>query len=198
MVELAVYRDLRGGTLMMPRTIVQTVAIQKLTVEVSPELLVTSTDLTTEPSASPEWDAEKRFYKEFWTELIAELSFDDPGQAYPNIAQTQNLYLYPSQSKYAWISAYFAKSSKQVGVYFRCRNDEIGNAIFQRLSEEKEAIRKELGENVTWGWAEDDGPSVRLAYDDVFNTGNRKAIKAFFCEWLNTFVNVFRPRMKNI
>lgn len=198
MVELSVYGNPEEGMLLVPRTIVQTVEIQKLTVEVPPEMSVSSAEAPVDTEANPEWEAEKQFYNTFWKELITELVLDDPGQAHPKPSKSQNIYIYPAQSTYAWISAYFSKSSKQVGVYFRCRNEENGNAIFQSLSNDAEAIREEFGDRVKWAWDVSAGPSISLTCDDIFATENRDALKAFFNEWLNTFVNVFRPRMKNL
>ena len=127
-----------------------------------------------------------------------EIVFDDPGQPLPNPAKGQNIYLYPSGTKKAWISAYFSKSSKNIGVYFRTRNDQIGNKISEHLEPFKQEMIAELGENVQW---QNDGnyqPIIRMHCDDIFDKANREKIMEFFKTWLNNFVNTFRPRLKKI
>ena len=67
------------------------------------------------------------------------------------------------------------------------------------LEDDSEAILSELGAGVLWDMSEvGGGTGVRLPCDDIFLSENRKKIKAFFAEWINRFVNVFRPRLKRI
>ncbi len=108
----------------------------------------------------------------------------------------QNLYIYPAKTRRAWISAYFMKSQKRIGVYFLCQNDLEGRKIYDALSEDNVKIREELGNDVIWSWEEGDGAGVRLSCEDVFDPKSRSMIKHFFKEWLNIFVNVMRPRKK--
>jgi len=201
MIELAIYENDKIGKILLPRVMAKTIELQKITVDIPHGLQLVNASSSVEPETkstgySPEWERERSFYTQFWTELIAELTFDDPGQPLPNIANGQNLYVYPGKTRKAWISAYFARSQKRIGVYFRCQNNPEGKKIFTSLSEDKDKIREELGSDVIWSWKVDDGPGIRFACDDVFDPKNRPIIKNFFKEWLNTFVNVIRPRMK--
>ena len=201
MVELAIYENKKNGTILLPRTIAKTVELQKITVEIPHGLSLTCSSGNTEETIqstgySPEWEQERSFYSKFWAELIAELLFDDPGQPLPNPANGQNLFVYPGKTRHAWISAYFMKSKKRVGVYFRCQNDSEGKKVYQTLSVNKDKIREELGDRIIWTWEENDSAGVRLACADVFDSKNRDMIKEFFKDWLNTFINVIRPRMK--
>ena len=89
------------------------------------------------------------------------------------------------------------KSAKRVGVYFRCSNTQLGREIARSLEVERDAILKDIGSNVLWNMAEDGGGTgVRLPCDNIFLQENRNTIKAFRAEWINRFVNVFRPRLK--
>jgi hypothetical protein len=203
MIELAIYESDKVGQVLLPRVMAKTIEFQKITVDIPAGLQLTNSSApieacTNTTGSSPEWERERSFYLQFWTELIAELIFDDPGQPLPNAVYSQNLYVYPGKSRKAWISAYFMKSQKRIGVYFRCQNDPEGQKIYSTLNEDKEGIREELGNEVIWNWEEGDGAGVRLACDDVFDPKKRPMIKDFFKEWLNTFVNVFRPRMKEL
>ncbi len=201
MIELAIYENEKIGKVLLPRVMTKTIELQKITVDIPPGLQLTNSSVAAETDTalydySPEWERERSFYTQFWVELIAELTFDDPGQPLPNAANGQNLYVYPGKTRKAWISAYFMKSQKRIGVYFRCQNDPEGHKIYSTLSEDKERIREELGDEVIWRWEDGDGAGVRFSCDDVFDPKSRPIIKNFFNEWLNTFVNVIRPRMK--
>lgn len=202
MVELNIYTGQDVGTLIIPKTLVKTTEISKLTVEIPSGFTITNSDefenheLSKVPTSSPEKERERNFYIKFWKEFVAELSFDDPGQPMPTPANAQNLFVYPGQTKKAWISAYFMKSKKRVGVYFRVQNDQEGNEIFNALDDDKKQIKEELGEEVIWTWDDSGDVSVRLPCDDIFAESNREEIKEFFKTWLNQFVNVIRPRMK--
>jgi Domain of unknown function (DUF4268) len=203
MVELVIYESDKVGTILLPRVISKTTEIQKITVDIPHGLTISSSnesisDNLSQNELSPEREQERSFYSSFWTELISELSFDDPGQPLPNPAMSTNLFVYPGKSRSVWISAYFMKSQKRIGVYFRSKNDPEGIKIYNLLSEDQEQIRKELDEAVIWNWDIGDGAGVRLACEDVFDPTNRSMIKDYFKEWLNTFVNVIRPRMKKI
>jgi hypothetical protein len=201
MVELNIYSAEGIGNLIIPKTLVKTTEISKMTVEVPRGFVLSRSDdfeATASEPTSPEKDQERNFYIRFWNELVAELNFDDPGQPFPKPGTAQNLYVYPGNTKKAWISAYFMKSQKRVGVYFRVQNDQEGNRIWEELDQDKDAIRNELGEEIMWNWEENGDISLRLYCEDVLANANRETIKDFFKTWLNNFVNVLRPRMKKI
>lgn len=205
MVELSLFQNEQIGTLIIPKTIVKTVEIPKFTVEIPNGLSLTQSDDFSESNGSsvnqvsPEKEKERRFYEEFWKEFVEELELDDPGQAYPKPRSAQNLYLYPASSKKAWISAYFAKSSSEVGVYFRTQNDQGGHEIASDLSEFSEAIKAELTGNYDWwNWDEFVSCGVKMPCQDIFDPANRQKLIEFFSTKLNLYVNVFRPKIKSI
>ncbi|WMX16501.1 DUF4268 domain-containing protein [Aureispira sp. CCB-E] len=202
MVELNIFSAGEIGKLVLPKTIVKTVEIQKLTVEIPDGLVISNVNVedlsnsSNDKQLSPEKSKERQFYPNFWTELSRELTFDDPGQPLPNPAQAQNLFLYPGKTKKAWISAYFMKSKKRVGVYFRTASDNEGREIFNFLDDYKDEIKEELGDDIIWTWDESNDVGIRFYCEDVLAKKNRYDIKEFFKEQLNQFVNVFRPRLK--
>ena len=203
MIELSIYKAKDLGTLIIPKTIVKTTEISKMTVEIPQGFILSKSDDTENNSSltmaeSPQREKERKFYLDFWDELINELSFDDPGQPMPKKTDHQNLYVHPGKSKKARISAYFFNSSNRVGVYFVLLKGEEGEAMFSALSDYKESIKQELGESIKWGWDDDQTISTHLPCDDVFAPENRDEIKRFFNSWLNTFVNVMRPKLKKI
>jgi len=204
LIELAVYKEDDLGTLVIPRVIARTVELQRMIVEIPDGLTLcdapTSNSNTKNNSStlSPEKAQERDFYQKFWREFVSEISFDDPAQPMPDPANSTNLFIHPVTNQ-VWISAYFSKSTKQIGVYFRCSKIQLGQEIRQQLQNDQEDIIKELGSNIVWDMAEvGGGAGVRTQCDDIFLPENRVQIKDFFTEWTNTFVNVFRPRVKRI
>ena len=203
MIELSLYKAKDLGTLIVPKTIVKTTEISKMTVEIPQGFILRKSDDTENNSSltmdeSPQREKERKFYLDFWDELISELSFDDPGQPMPKKTDHQNLYVHPGKSKKARISAYFLSSNKRVGVYFVLLKGEEGEIMFSELNEYKELIKQEIGEDVRWEWNDKKTIIVDLDCDDVFAPENRDEIKKFFNSWLNTFVNVMRPKLKKI
>lgn len=204
MIELNLYKADNLGVLVMPKTIVKTTEISKISIEIPPGLKISQSDVFesnnrhTSTILSEEKNKERLFYRKFWLELISELAFDDPGQPLPAPANAQNLYVYPGNTRKAWISAYFMKSQKRVGVYFRVQNDQDGHEIFDGLNEYLDDMKTEFGDEVIWNWEYSGDISIRYYCEDIFADENRDKLKEFFKTWLNLFVNVLRPRMKRI
>lgn len=202
MVELAVYEQQDIGKLILPRIIARTVELQRYVVELPPGFQIQESNdnsISPSPSLSPDQQKEKDFYPKFWRDFINQLNLDDPGQSIPDPANAQNQFFYLPPQKQAWISTYFMKSKKRVGVYFRCAKSQIGHEMAERLETDKEAILSELGENVIWDMLEEaGGVGVRLNIDDVFSSNSTQEIADFFSEWVNKYVNVFRPRLKRM
>ena len=204
MIELNIYSAAEIGTLIIPRTLAKTIEIPKISVEIPSGLSIINNGETSmlatssKSSSSPEKEWESNFYINFWQELVNEISFDDPGQPLPKPAKGQNLFIYLDSNKKAWISAYFMKSDKRIGVYFRTQKDNDGEEIINYLDEYKDDIRSELGRDVLWTWDQTGDVGVRKHIDDIHSIDNREEIKDFFKFWLNRFVNVFRPRIKSI
>jgi len=200
MVEYSVYENELDAKLVLPRIVAKTTEIQKITIEAAEGLKVTydSNDKEADEEVLPELALKQEIHREFWTELISEIEFDDPGQPLPSPSISTNINLYPTGTKICWISAYFAQSSKRVGVYFRFQKSSIGKSLKEYLGEFADEIKDELGDEVEWRWEEDEksGFVIRLYLEDVYSIEKRETIKEFFKKWLNHFINVIRPRLK--
>lgn len=202
MVELSLYKNDSLGILVVPKILMKTVELPRLIVEVPKGMrLVVEREGPESPvskSLSPEQENEKRFYAEFWEEFVKDLEFDDPGQPIPDPAKAQNLYVYPAGTKRVWISAYFSKSRKRVGVYFRTQDDHEGHQVMRYLAGYQDRIEGELGPSAILEWNETGGIGVRMDCENVFDDKYREGIKMFFHNWLNQFVNTFRPLLKKM
>lgn len=207
MIELPVFETPNGETLIIPRTVVKTIEIQKINIEI-PEgfSVVSSYDNNLEKSTTnnepldEEWIKVREFFTSFWEEYVNQLQFDDPEQPMPKPYKMRNLFINPSGDEGNWISCYFMASKKRVGVYFKFRDSPLGMYQKEQLHEYKDDIKTELGDDVIWNWdnGKSEGFEVRLNIGNVYSTENKIEIIEFFNKWTNIFVNVMRPKLKSI
>jgi len=203
MIELALYEHESTGLLVIPRIITKTVEVQRYIIEVPPGMRLqedlSSITVDQESVLTAKQQQEKEFYSKFWKKFIQNLSLDDPGQPIPDPHKAQNQFFYLLSQKQCWISSYFMNSKNRVGVYFRCSNTQIGQEISRRLENDKSDILEELGDNIIWNMLEESGGAgVRLNCENFFDRESEQLISIFFSEWVNKFVNAFRPRLKRI
>lgn len=207
MIELPVFETPNGETLIIPRTVVKTIEIQKINIEV-PEgfSIVSNYDQNSQKTVldkefhDEEWTKVRDFFNAFWKEYVDQLQFDDPEQPMPKPMKMKNLFIDPSGDMLSWISCYFMASKKRVGVYFKFKDNSQGIYQKEELHEYKEDIKSELGDDVIWNWdkGKSDGFQVRLNVEDVYAIENKVEIVDFFNKWTNIFVNVMRPKLKSI
>jgi hypothetical protein len=205
LVELNLYELGNGKKIVLPKTIAKTTEIQKINFDFPAGVKIVlpdsqETNDSKKQIKNNDLDKRREFFTVFWKEFLDQLDLDDPGQPLPKPTIHQNIYLYPHKSKNAWISAYFMQSNKRVGVYFRFSNDQNGIEMAEYLSQFKNEIKEELNSNDIW-WSDEsnsfEGFGVRLPIEDVYSIENREIIKDFFRHWMNNFVNIIRPRLKN-
>lgn len=203
MIELPIFKNSRNELVVFPRTIVKTVEIQKINIEVSQGITIQTDSSSPEDvdiGISPELEEKREYFTDFWGEFLNQLDLDDPECSIPPITKSWNLASYPGLDKNSKISAYFSKSSGRVGVYFKFRNNQQGLSLKEKLSDFKDDIKLELDEQVNWDWHDSlvDGFSIRKPFDDVYHPKNRKEIIEFFSYWINNFINIMRPKLKEI
>jgi len=204
-IEMPIYKLADNSLILLPRTSLKTVEIEKISIEIPEGLRIVQDSIEPEQESrdeaiNPELLAKREYHNNFWRLYVDQLELDDPSQATPKTSKSQNLYLYPGLDKSTWISAYLSKSSGRVGVYFRFSTKQSGRSIKESLSAYSDEIRNELGDEVTWNW--DDGPAnafgIVLPILDFDKAKNRKIVFQFFNKWINHFVNIVRPRIKQI
>lgn len=205
MIELPIFETPNGETLILPRTVVKTIEIQKINIEI-PEgfSIISNYDQNSQKTLldnefrDEKWIKRKDYLTTFWKEYVDQLQFDDPEQPMPKPMKKENLFIYPSGDDCNWISCYFMASQKRVGVYFKFKDNPQGINQKEQLHEYKEDIKTELGDDVIWIW--DDGKSeefyISMELDDVYAKENKIEIMDFFNKWTNIFVNVMRPKLK--
>ena len=205
MIELPIFETPNGETLILPRTVVKTIEIQKINIEIPEGFSIVSNfdqnlqkTLLDNEFRDEKWIKRKGYLTTFWKEYVDQLQFDDPEQPMPKPMKKENLFIYPSGDDCNWISCYFMASQKRVGVYFKFKDNPQGINQKEQLHEYKEDIKTELGDDVIWIW--DDGKSeefyISMELDDVYAKENKIEIMDFFNKWTNIFVNVMRPKLK--
>jgi hypothetical protein len=199
LVELAVYQNEEIGLVVQPRVIARTVEMERYVIRLPDEAYIENEGAEA-AKAVEELSESAQFYRTFWAEFLSELQLDDASQEPANPTKSENIYFkVPPSFSAAWISAYFSRTRNTVGVYLRMSKKEVGDTYYRALSADRDEIEKDLGFSPEWD-EQDNSFSIGIArkFSDVHSAENRSAIKNFFAENINQFVNVFRPRMARL
>lgn len=195
LVEIAMYDMPEKQYLVQPRILAQSAIVKRTVVSLESEGLVAED----EGEREIELSESKQFYQNFWREFIDDLELDDPDQPHPNPSKDGNVFFSMLDSE-VWITLFFRQKECRVGAFLTAyHGDDFGNRIFERLSENKNLIEKELGVPVEW--TSKDGKhriSSSKKFPDLKDPTYRTEIKDFLADRSNRFVNVFRPRIKRI
>ncbi|MEO8198634.1 MAG: DUF4268 domain-containing protein [Thermoanaerobaculia bacterium] len=202
LVEIGVYEHPNVGRLIHPRVLAKTAIIKRSIVTVEKGLVLRETGPEQEvlDEVDEEWARRSAFYLEYWTQFLKTMEIDDTSQPKANPTKTENIYFYmPPSRSLAWVSAYFAQSKKQVGVYLRLTNSDAGKSLYDALWEQRQDIEKELGSPMTWTDRNGKyGISITMPYDDLAKPSTEDSIERFFKEWLNRFISTFRPKLERL
>lgn len=194
LIEVGLYQMPDKNILVQPRVLAKTVIIDRTVVELTSKgMQVQAINNSDSPTKTD------GFYYEFWKEFFEGFELDDSSQPRPKIPTAQSLFLsLPPGGNSAWINAYFAGSTNEIGVYFRLAKGEFGEMAYESLSED-ENLLTELPESCQWELSKGfHTVAISMYIDDVQAENNREIIKDFFAQNTNLFVNAFRTRMANI
>ncbi|MCU0522906.1 MAG: DUF4268 domain-containing protein [Anaerolineae bacterium] len=203
LVEIGVFDVPQIGRLLQPRILAKTMTIRRSVVvfeQPGGRLEVEGAQQEASEDVDPATAKRNAFYEAFWSSFLGELTFDDLTQPLAKPTRWANIYFPLPCGNQGWLSAYFAQSKKQVGVYLRFeRNSAFGKAAYDAFVAEKETIEKEL--EFQPEWSDKDGKfsiATRMSYTDLSDPAVMDQIRAFFHDRLNRFVNVFRPRLERM
>lgn len=203
LVELAIYRCPDEKLLVQPRVLAKTTIFKRVVVSVKTDQ-VTVEDYSDDQEKVQELSDIEKFYTQFWPSLLAELRLDDPSQPPPNsTGKGGNIFFpMPPSGGQAWMNVYFSQQRHEVGVLLTFLRGTLADDTYAKLLEEQDAINHELG--IAVNWESDDGKyNIRISrtfdkFSDLVDEENQTEIKAFFCDSINRFVNVFRSRIARI
>ena len=200
LVEMAIYRVNNGSLLLQPRVIAQTMIVKRTVITLETDGLIAKDASEIEEESSNEMSKIQKFYYEFWSEFIAQLKLDDASQPLPSVTKQGNIFLKATAKSNAWITIYFLKNVKHVGVYLTFFKGSFGDMLYAGLVNDKESIEKELGIPGIW-WESKNGKhsiGVYTVFPDLYTPQYREPIKLWLADHANLFVNVFRPRIERI
>jgi hypothetical protein len=199
LVEMAIFKVNDKDLLVQPRVIAKTMIVKRTVITLESEGLVANDADEIEEESSIELSEIHKFYYEFWSEFIAGLKLDDPGQPLPIVRKKGNISLSTPAGGNAWITIYFSQKNSEVGVFLTFLRGSFGDMLYKQLLNDRETIDKELGMPVAWKSI--NGKHLIIAiktFPDLKSSQYRESIKTFLADHANIFVNVFRPRIERI
>lgn len=196
LVELPIYVVNESQRMVVPRVLARTELIKR-TVIAAPDGYVVSEDQTTTEVIDEDNDPISRI--RFWRDFVEDLRLDDPDQPMPKAGRQGYVTLgLPVPAGNAWLTVYRNEASWKVGVYLSYTRDSIGSRVVERVVEDWDLIKEELGGSVA---LVKDKLGRQLIEDDLI-TGSwllpqeKMAALSWLRKRTNDFVNVLRPRVK--
>ena len=195
LVELPIFLMPDGARIVVPRVLARTHSLVR-TVIAAPEGTRVLDEGDRSDADSELGDLER---KPFWNEFLNGLDLDDPDQRKANPTHQGAIYFpLPVSGGTLWLTVFRVIARWEVGLFLSYTRGSDGERIAQRLLEDWDSIRTELG-----GTAKRyvDKLGRELIQDD-FQTGpwTQPDEKARALAWLrsrtNHFLNVLRPRIR--
>jgi len=199
LVELPIFTLPDNSRMVVPRVLLRTQSVVRTVIAAPTGMVVAEGGQPGGPDTVLE-DTER---KQFWTELLDGLVFDDPEQRKAN-ATNQGAIYFPFPGG-AWLTVYRNVAKREVGLFLSYTRGSQGERVVQRIIADWDAVRTELGGSAHL-WIDEAGEksagSVRTLIVDKQQTGSladaKERHRAF--NWLrrrtNDFVNVLRPRVR--
>lgn len=200
LVEIAIFDMPNGGRLVQPRVLAKTVEIPRTVIVLKDGRL--DAEASEEPAderlADPVNDERKARGLAFWTGFLRNLKLDDQSQPIPDPKGNTNLFFsMPPKGGMAWISCWIGYyGGNEGGVYLTFVRGPKGDAVYEYLEGQREAIEADIGLGVTWESKNGKHSiSVRRQFKDVLGPEERVEIHRYLGDAINRFVNAFRHRL---
>ena len=192
LLEVGVYRHPESDLkVIQPRVLAKTETIEK-TYNASAQPIEHADEL--EESVTADW---RIHYQRYWEHLLSQLQLDDPSQPIAKPTKLGNIYfILPPGNGNSWLTAYFSKSDKEIGCMARFSDTPQGRELFEALCEDKDNILEELPDGTKWKDLKVIFSKPVGAQDEWPPQGTE--IDTFFHTTINTFINVFRPRLDRL
>jgi hypothetical protein len=196
LVEVGIFDAGEGRRIVHPRVLARSVTIRRQVIRIEPNMAVLDFEAEADESeASRELSERERLLLRFWSELAERIRFDDPGQSPPRPSARGNVTLRLPSTR-AWITLYFEKQSGEQGLFLTFNRGQPGDYFFERLSEERSEIDRELPSNVEWRSDIDKHRIMsKRQSPELSDRAGREESFQWFQEYANSYVNAFRPRI---
>jgi hypothetical protein len=205
LVEFPIYRLPSGERLVAPRVVARTMSVLR-TVVAAPEGFVVQEpseasageDVAEDPDRAALAATQRAFWKEF---LDTHLHLDDRSQSVPKPARQGYLaFMLPAPQGSSWLTVYRDLQKGEVGVFLSASQNSPGEAAMNEIISNWDEVKPALNGTV---YLTDDRYG-RKRIIDAKVVGNLKdpTIRVQAFDWLagrvNSFVNVLRPRIRDL
>jgi hypothetical protein len=209
LVELPVFSTPAGDRLVTPRTLAKTSVIGRyvIAVESGHSASISEQGEADDPEKEARSETELRTANEnlaLWRDVLESLELDDPAQEIPAPKDGNSIFVFlpaprdGSTIKDNWLTVYLARSSNQAGIFFTGTRTGYGGEIARAMMDNIDDILEALGARARWSEPKPGkiniGESVPLI--DLGEEEHRAQLVAWLRERINTYVNVFRPRVE--
>jgi hypothetical protein len=198
LVELPIYLTPAGDRLVLPRILARTTLISREVIAV-PEGFTVQDGSNEAAETSPRLEGDSAERLRFMSELVEGIRFSDPEQAAPKPTPKGYLFLYmPAPKSSCWINVSIRRG--EIGLWLAANRDTLGDRALQRLAEDWQELREQLGGSAELRpWANDphrfwiaEFRAVGSLTDDT----ERSRAMTWLRERMNTWVSVLRPRIR--
>lgn len=196
MIEVGVYRfPGLERYFIQPRVLAKTQTLERVVANEQLDLAEThSRPAADSPSSREQWQLE---YLAFWEKFLNAINLDDPEQPIPKPVAVGNIsFALPPSGGTAWITVFFSKSTKETGCFLRLTNSEQGNELYEELQGMREEIDQELPFDAVWDHDRKVKRIMRVSGN--WPPFDRPEITKYLETTLNSLVNAFRPRLKQL
>lgn len=200
LVEMPIYVAPDGKRVVVPRVLARTHVITRTVIAVPETMMVAETASDADapdPTLVDEMTADRI---QFWTDMLARLSLDDPDQPVPKASRQGYLsFMLPAPSGSCWLTVFRNIRDGRVGLFLSYTRNTVGERAVRRLIQEDwTGIEDELGG--TCKLVRDKLDRDLITDEATFSSLSEQAARADAILWLrgrtNDFVNALRPRVR--
>jgi hypothetical protein len=182
------------------RVLARTLIINRTIVDVATPSLDVSED-TLQTGDRGQLGEREKWMLGFWTELIDLLKLDDREQPSAKPLAGANIFFPLPTRGNIWITCYFNSGKNEAGVFLGySKTSQSAVEVIKRIEAERDAINSEFEESelgLSWNHRSDGklevGTSINVS--GIRGAQYREKELEWFSVAINTFVNVFRPRV---
>lgn len=200
LVEAQAFELAHRSWIVQSRVLAKTLIVNRTIVDLGAPDLYVSEDVAHVEDTTRRLDERQRWMLGFWTELIDRLKLDDREQPFAKPLAESNIF-FPLPTRDPWVTCYFYSAKNEAGVFLGySRTSQLAVEVVNRIEAERDVISSEFeksGLRLTWTCKPDGklevGTSTR--FPRIRDNQYREKEIKWFSVAINTFVNVFRPRV---
>lgn len=204
LVEFPIFELPGGGQILTPRVLAKTMLMTRHVVEVSAGQTVSDNQTSEDDGKAVDadqaamGDAQRAFWQEFLSNF---LNLDDPDQPIPAPPRLGYVSLtFPAPSGSSWLNVYRDMKKGELGVVLTSHRNTPGEAAQCAIAEDWDEIAPLLGGDANIGRDRYGRPQIRdhRVFGDLDDPEVRVEGFKWLAERTNTFVNVLRPRVREV